>query len=392
MQSKSKNRPTRKEFYARQELMFNDISEKISSNQWSFGTFLPSELNLSDNYSLSRSSARNVLSRLEEHGIITKVRGKGIIAGNISKDSGKKSSVGILLPRACIYRGERHLDETPQARPELIFDVIESYLLESGKNIKVLIEGDSSVDFAVEELIEDGISSLIIIDESSTYMRKLAEKARQFNISVIIAGVSHSSLPTVSHITYENYYIGVLAVKHLLGQGFEEIACIAAHSDYPWVKDRINGYRDTCIEAGLGCHEEYLIDLHSSISTPHKWLQAGFEGAQALFNKNHSSPIAIFCINDFIAEGVFKYAGENGLKILKDFAIIGCDDNHKFFNLNLTTIKVNYLHLAKETASLVEKYLSGKYNNSKPIHIKIAPTLIPKQTTAKQNHIIDEEK
>lgn len=55
-----------------------DLRSRIAAREWELHDKLPSEMALSDHYAVSRITLRQALAELEQEGLITKQRGKGI--------------------------------------------------------------------------------------------------------------------------------------------------------------------------------------------------------------------------------------------------------------------------------------------------------------------------
>lgn len=55
----------------------NDMSKRITQNEWNIGDRLPSELELAQSYGVSRVTFRQAMAQLERDGIIQKFQGKG---------------------------------------------------------------------------------------------------------------------------------------------------------------------------------------------------------------------------------------------------------------------------------------------------------------------------
>ena len=66
----------------------SDILARISQEEWCIGDKLPSEGELSEEYSASRVTIRQALAKLESEGLIDKQRGKGTFV---------KSNPGIVI-------------------------------------------------------------------------------------------------------------------------------------------------------------------------------------------------------------------------------------------------------------------------------------------------------
>lgn len=60
----------------------NDISKRISQHEWHVDEKLPSEMELSQNYGVSRVTLRQAMGQLEKDGIIEKFQGKGAFVKN----------------------------------------------------------------------------------------------------------------------------------------------------------------------------------------------------------------------------------------------------------------------------------------------------------------------
>lgn len=67
--------------------IYHDLAKRIQSNEWSRGSLLPSENELSKMYETSRETIRKALNLLAQNGFIQKVRGKGSIVIDAHKFS-----------------------------------------------------------------------------------------------------------------------------------------------------------------------------------------------------------------------------------------------------------------------------------------------------------------
>lgn len=60
----------------------NDITKRIAAHEWHIDDKLPSEMELSQNYGVSRVTLRQAMAQLEQDGIIKKFQGKGAFVRN----------------------------------------------------------------------------------------------------------------------------------------------------------------------------------------------------------------------------------------------------------------------------------------------------------------------
>lgn len=71
----------------KQQLIAQDLSQKIRHGIYACGDYLPSENQLTDLYNVSRETVRGALAQLEEFGFIQKIRGKGSLVLDIHRFS-----------------------------------------------------------------------------------------------------------------------------------------------------------------------------------------------------------------------------------------------------------------------------------------------------------------
>ena len=107
-----------------------------------------------------------------------------------------------------------------------------------------------------------------------------------------------------------------LAVQYLISQGHTHIGCISGNPSFKVTQDRVEGYRDALLEAGLPFDESLVCNGDYTLSS-------GSAALPYLLGKHVS---AIFSMNDEMAFGVYQEARNYGLKIPDAISIIGCDN------------------------------------------------------------------
>ncbi len=136
----------------------------------------------------------------------------------------------------------------------------------------------------------------------------------------------------VNYVVVDNQKGTSLAVEHLINNGYKKIGIIAGKSNVSTGKERFQSYRQTLFDHGITFKKEY--SSQGPFTKEH-----GKKAAQKmLMLKNR--PEAIFAASDNIALGVMDAAGELGLNIPQDLAIVGFDDTKFSSNskIRLTTV------------------------------------------------------
>ena len=124
-----------------------------------------------------------------------------------------------------------------------------------------------------------------------------------------------------------------MAVQHLIDVGCKKIAHIGGPRTARNALNRFNGFAKALRSNGLTIFEQMVVETDFSIDQSIGSIKALFD-AQEL-------PDGIFAVNDATAIGCMSVALEKGLKIPKDIAIVGYDDEtySQFLTPSLSSVK-----------------------------------------------------
>jgi LacI family transcriptional regulator len=139
------------------------------------------------------------------------------------------------------------------------------------------------------------------------------------------------------------------ATRHLLSHGRREIACIAGPSDVTATEDRVAGWRDALIEAGIRPAAALVRNVPFG-----RW--AGYLAARELLSTRH--PDAVFAASDEQALGVLRAIAELGMRCPDDVAVVSFDGiaSAAYSVPALTTMAQPFVQLGKEgVARLLER-------------------------------------
>ncbi|KAB1644906.1 LacI family DNA-binding transcriptional regulator [Gulosibacter chungangensis] len=120
--------------------------------------------------------------------------------------------------------------------------------------------------------------------------------------------------PNIGAISGNDSLGGKLATEHLIKQGHQQIAYIAAPITHQNA-DRHRGYLSALEDHGLA---ELVFSGDAS--------EAGGKTAFDLAMTTTPRPTAFFCYNDATAFGVLSCARERGLRVPEDLAVVGYDN------------------------------------------------------------------
>jgi len=138
-----------------------------------------------------------------------------------------------------------------------------------------------------------------------------------------------SSLPTVllncavregdfDTVNVDNFGGARVMTQHLLGHGHRRIAFIGGAPENLDASERLRGFRQACVEAGLAPGD--VVEATGDFSEG-----SGYAAARTLLERAQP-PTVVFAANDSMAIGALSALRESGLRVPDDVGLAGFDD------------------------------------------------------------------
>lgn len=142
-------------------------------------------------------------------------------------------------------------------------------------------------------------------------------------------------------------------IKLLIGLGHERIAVITGPKKVSTAVDRVKGYRQALVEAGL---KENELIYYGSFTQ-----QSGYDFAKLAMLQS-PKPTAIFAANNFILLGVVKALRELQLNVPEDVSVVGFDDFPEAMLVKpfFTAVLQPAYEMGRLAAELLLKRISGE--------------------------------
>jgi LacI family transcriptional regulator len=223
-------------------------------------------------------------------------------------------------------------------------------------------------DALVDSMIDRQMDGLILI--GPTDQQQLLDIAKRKPLATIgnhAPGVS--SYDTVNNDDYEG---GTLAVRHLSGNGYRNIAMLSLITESTIITQRELGYRREMMEQELGSY----INVVRARQTMREVQIAAKKLLEA-----PDRPEAIFCWTDFIALEVISVATEMGLSIPRDLAVVGYDNTMycDFAQNSLTSVDQSGELLGLQSVRLLIERIKGR---TEPEHFVVTPRVVARNSSA----------
>lgn len=163
--------------------------------------------------------------------------------------------------------------------------------------------------------------------------------------------LDNAPFPTV---LLDNRAAACAMTEHLLALGHQRIAMIKGPARSPLTRDRVAGYQDALLQAGVGFDETLLCRGDFS-------LQSGHQAALHLLTLAQR-PTAIFCENDEMAIGAVQCLKQQGLRVPEDISVAGFDDISfaAYCDPPLTTIAQPAEEFGSTAVTLLIDLIAGK--------------------------------
>jgi LacI family transcriptional regulator len=161
---------------------------------------------------------------------------------------------------------------------------------------------------------------------------------------------------------------------HLISLGHRRIALLIDETDWTTGADRFAGYQQSLEQSGIGVDPALLISAGWDVGGARK------AAVDLLARRDH--PTAVFSANNILAEGVWRAAGDLGLRVPEDLSIVSFDDAAwmSMVTPGLTAVAQDAVELG--TAAMT-RLLERIHNPDSPIEtVVLDAEILPRGSTA----------
>lgn len=277
--------------------------------------------------------------------------------------SGKTFIVGVIVPSV-----------QSQFFSSVIHS-IEEGLKGSGYRI-ILYQSNESVENeinGVKTLLEaqvDGIVASISLETNEvTHFQEIIKQNKPL---VLFDRISTKlKVPTV---TLNDFRAGFLATRHLIDQGYKNIAFVTTGHQVQIFKDRLSGYREAMKINNLPVDDDQIIMGGLSI-------EDGKSGVEKLLLKGNI-PDAIIAGDDFTALGVIKKLKEVDL-VPPKIGVIGFANEtfSAYITPGLSTVDQHPNQMGRDCAEMFLQMIKQNNPYDDIRHIVLEPTIVERQST-----------
>ncbi|MGL4337449.1 MAG: GntR family transcriptional regulator [Turicibacter sp.] len=338
------------------------IKQNIFDDTFKTGDKLMSENQLCERFSISRQTARQAISMLEQEGLIIRKQGSGTYVNNINL-SAKQPSKNIGLVTT-------YLDD--YIFPTIISGV-EKVLSKNGYNTTIRLTRNK-VNNEREQLLsllKSDIDGLIVEATKSALPNPNIDIYKQFlsrQIPVVFINSYYTSLDC-NYVVVDDELGGEMATQYLLDQGHKKITGIFKYDDMQG-NLRYKGFLNIMYKNDLKMDESTIIWY----STENMEQTFSEENIQTLITKLKDST-AIVCYNDQIALKLMQLLTHHDIQVPNDLSLVSFDNSmlSELANPAMTSVTHPNKELGKLAADSILKMINNPHYEVKHV---FTPNLI----------------
>lgn len=361
------------------EIIKEALLERIRTGQFSSDAVFCTEKMLSEQYEVSRITAKRAIEDLEQQGILYRKRGVGSfvsqkippVSSSASETDSKSKMVSLLLPFA-----------TTQGNISETIGSLSAALAEKGYFLSIHITGSSSPKerATLELLRSQNIAGLVYYPKRDNIHLEQLNDFLFANRPVVIID-KQTDCPYLNNVVCDNYDGGRQLTRHLLEQGHRNIAFFttAPLSETSSVRDRFGGFLHEMKAAGIMPDSQQLVTWPHSLSEEDALSTELTSFQQQLLALHQNGITALLAENDQVAELIFLACRTIGLRIPEDLCLCGFDDTSLSRSLEITSIHQDFESIGREASRILLSALENPA--AEPEKIVLPVTLVPRASS-----------
>lgn len=330
--------------------VYDALRERITSGRYAVGDKLPSEGELSEEYSVSAITVKRALDLLRTDGFIVRRPRLGTFVTSATPTG--VPTAATPAARAVIGCVVPNFDDTFGSR------VIEGLLAEAGIQDHVILMrsmGDlEQEDACIRSLIEAGVSGLVLQPSSSEYIPPAALELVMRRFPMVILDRIFDGIP-VSAVRSDNLAGAMSATEHLFELGHRTVGFVSAASHVSSSEERRNGYVHA--HAAFRLTFDGTAELRTIGSTVPGSTTSTAEDVDRLvtFVRDHPEVTGYLAAEYNIALLLREACGKLGIRVPEDVSIVCFDHPEAFFDAGL----FRFTHVRQQQQQLGQRAIEA---------------------------------
>ena len=348
---------------AKYQLLADKLREELRRNRGQSGYKLPTELELSRQYQLSRQTVRHTLRLLEEEGLIRRRQGSGSYATGLLPGSPPRQIAVVTS----------FLDD--YIFPAILHDASDVFSRQGYSTTVYATENQVSMERGILlRLLEEPMGGLLVEGTKTalpTPNEDLYRRLCQAGTPIVFLHGAYAGLERIPCVADDNYGGGYQLARYLSGRGHREIAGIFKSDDIQG-HQRYLGFLSAMRDAGLPLADGQV--LWYSTEERKYLLDYGYTQLLEHFLRAYlRSCTAAICYNDEIADKLIRLLLEKKRRVPEDVAVASFDNSYysDLCPVRITSLFHETHRMGRLAASLLLDRMEGRAVESQTISWKL---------------------
>lgn len=340
------------------EIIMDDILTRIHNNDFSYDTVLCTEKQLSEQYHVSRITAKRAITDLEQMGILYRKRGVGSFVAKNSLDNINHPSrpatdskmISFLLPF-----------DTTKGNIFHTIEVANTILGNNGYFMSLYISNVSSTKEKanIKLLLTQNISGLVYYPMRDNIHLNQLNEFIYMGIPVVIIDKT-TDCPYIHNVVADNFEGGRLLTEHLISLGHKNIGFFstAPLEETSSVRNRFAGYLHQLRISGIKPNMNHLEYFPHELTEEDALGDNDVSFQYTIRQMYNMGVTAIIAENDRVAHLIYLACRKMGINIPGDISLCGFDDTDIIQELGITTIKQDFRAIGEIVSQILLESIS----------------------------------
>ena len=336
--------------------IYNDLLSPINNGELKEGDQLPTEMELSQKYGVSRITSKKALDMLSQEGRIIRIAGKGsFVSTNAHSFAPERKGtpiIGVVMSNFSSAFGIDFFSGIQQAcqKHESLAVISNAY------------SNQESETAEISRLIRMGACGLILMPlHGLSYNPAILENLLN-NFPMVMADRFLPGL-SVPYVGNDNVHSAEDAIRYLFERGHKKVAFFSSLATTSALQERMEGYINAYASSDFSLDKELMVtDIHCTMPgmNTKEYIQADLECIKAFFLRNPQVSAGL-AADYWIARFLHTALRQIEKEIPQDFSLICYDQPEElFFDCNYTHIQQNQYQIGYQAANILFRILENK--------------------------------
>lgn len=299
------------------------LRKRVLAGEYRDNGWLPTERELAEEFGVSRTIVRRAIEELERQGLVVRSpRCRPVVKRQTTaapSTQARRLTLGLWLWPNATFPGAsailRGIYKTLDANRYRL-------IVESPVDTDWRAVVQSEAQFLERVTRDTDVAGVILWYLGGDANLPVLQHVRSAGIPLVFLDRRPPEGFLADYVGVDNRNAAAQLVRHLISKGHRTIAHITNVDNASTVHERLQGYKDALLEAGIPFRPELVL---TDTGTAEPGYQDVYESLAAQLMNVPETPTAVFCVHDVLALRLIDALRARGVRVPEDVAVAGFD-------------------------------------------------------------------